>query len=194
MKKLILIGVGLSLALILGVIGFTRLSQSQSIPVIENSVTGISSDIQSSTNVPLALPSSLPFNQTYYSSVGEVDEDHYIIHLDSSQECLGVLNCRLGVVSGEVASVQTIDDEFGNLEGFKPVAKSPNEDQVVSLINGLQGRFIPYVCGANCSTSKLVWGQDGYRYMVGIQAKSVPEDQEVQALIDMANTAISNRK
>ncbi|MCM1985093.1 hypothetical protein [Lyngbya confervoides] len=191
---MVIIAGGLLLGLLLAIASFSRFVPSPSAPVVENSVTQLAQNLKSATQVPLALPSQVPAAQTYYSSIAEVQSDRYWVNLDVDRDCLGVANCNLGAVSGEVASLQTIDEQYGNLEGFSPPLKSTNLDQTVTLAQGIQGRFIPYVCGASCSTSKLVWGQDGYRYLVSLQARVVPDDQEVQALITMANSAIANRQ
>lgn len=56
----------------------------------------------------------------------------------------------------------------------------------VTLANGIKGYFIPYVCGANCDDSKVIWEQNGYRYLVGLKRG------DKKTVIEMANSAIKN--
>jgi hypothetical protein len=55
----------------------------------------------------------------------------------------------------------------------------------VVLANGLTAYFIPYVCGANCDDSKVIWEQNGYRYLVGLKA------EKKKTVVEMANSAIA---
>jgi hypothetical protein len=58
----------------------------------------------------------------------------------------------------------------------------------VSLAQGIQGYFLPFVCGANCDTSKVIWEQNGDRYTVGIRYASKA------TVIDFANSVIQNER
>ncbi|WP_199333680.1 hypothetical protein [Oculatella sp. FACHB-28] len=56
----------------------------------------------------------------------------------------------------------------------------------VTLAQGIHGYFIPFVCGANCDTSKIIWEQNSYRYRVGIRMASKA------TMIRFANSVIEN--
>ena len=54
----------------------------------------------------------------------------------------------------------------------------------VGLSRGIQGWFIPWLCGANCNDAKVVWEEHIYRYSMGIKLG------DRASLVKMANSAI----
>jgi hypothetical protein len=60
----------------------------------------------------------------------------------------------------------------------------------VILSNGIQGYFIPAVCGASCHAAygRVIWDQDGYRYRIGIK---MAQKEEVLRVV---NGAIANQR
>ncbi|WP_083887143.1 hypothetical protein [Nodosilinea nodulosa] len=117
---------------------------------------------------------------------------HYEISLDATADCQGDDSCSFGFLSGEqvfqdtpkVASLYAYELE----PDFQPVARSPEAMGTVALTNGITGFFIPFVCGANCDTSKIFWEQSGVRYGVGIRYGSQA------TLIAFANSVIQNER
>lgn len=41
---------------------------------------------------------------------------------------------------------------------------------MITLTYGIQGYFVPSVCGANCSDALVFWIYDGYQYMLGLKS------------------------
>lgn len=169
--------------------------------------------LQQRTIVPIVLPTILPddalvpidgINQPYidvpvasngsfeniYASISEVDRTHYEISLDATADCQGADKCSFGEVSAQALTPQTpsIQSEyaFEADPDFHPIERSPEQMGEVSLTHGIKGYFVPFVCGANCDTSKVVWEQNGYRYGVGIRYASKA------TMVQMANSAIEN--
>jgi hypothetical protein len=69
-----------------------------------------------------------------------------------------------------------------------PKAIAPNKPGYITLARGIKGIFLPYNCGANCGTSKIVWEQSGYRYSIGIKSGRLKE------VVSVANSAIENSR
>ncbi|WP_313898069.1 hypothetical protein [Nodosilinea sp. LEGE 07298] len=117
---------------------------------------------------------------------------HYEISLDATPDCQGDDRCSFGFLSGEqvfqntptVASLYAYELK----PDFQPMARSPEAMGEVSLTGGITGTFIPFVCGANCDTSKVFWEQSGVRYGVGIRYGSQA------SLITFANSVIQNER
>jgi hypothetical protein len=70
------------------------------------------------------------------------------------------------------------------------LAKQESPSPKVKLSHGIDGYYIPYICGASChgAYSIVVWDSQGYRYNVAIK---MGKRAEVTAL---ANAAIDNQK
>ncbi|MFN6068408.1 MAG: hypothetical protein ACK45T_14795, partial [Pseudanabaena sp.] len=66
--------------------------------------------------------------------------------------------------------------------------RSDEEDESVSLADGIQGYFVPWVCGASCNDAQVYWDKNGFRYAVGIKVGNKNN------LIQMANSAISSSR
>lgn len=115
---------------------------------------------------------------------------HYEISLDATTDCQGDDSCSFGFLSGEQVFQDT--PTVASLYAYElkpnsqPVARSPEAMGEVTLTGGITGFFIPFVCGANCDTSKIFWEQSGVRYGVGIRYGSQA------TLIVFANSVIQN--
>lgn len=120
------------------------------------------------------------------------DDDEYEVDLDALNDCMGANSCSFGFISGKRIYFDTppITEtySFHKDPEFQPPARSPEAEEFgpISLSNGRSGFFIPYVCGASCDTSKVIWDEEGIRYTVGIRyaAKAT--------MIQMAESAIVN--
>lgn len=174
------------------------------------------SQLQGQTQVPIVLPTTVPTdalvpdaegNPRPYLNVPITADGHfqqvvphlttatstrYEIALGATADCQGADSCTFGLLSGEqifqdtptVASLYAYELE----PDFQPVARSPEVMGEVSLVSGITGYFVPYVCGTNCDTSKIFWEQNGVRYSIGIRYGSQA------TLISLANSAIHNER
>lgn len=77
---------------------------------------------------------------------------------------------------------------FEQSPDFRPTERSPEAMGAVALARGITGYFVPFVCGANCDTSKVIWEQHGYRYKAGIRYATKA------TIVNFANSAILNEK
>ena len=114
----------------------------------------------------------------------------YQLSLDAIANCRGADRCAFGLLSGQqvyrdTASIQS-EYAFENQPDFQPMGRSPEPMGEVTLAQGIQGYFVPFVCGANCDTSKVIWEQNNYRYQVGIRMASR------ETMIHFANSVIEN--
>jgi len=121
------------------------------------------------------------------------DEDEYEISLDAAEDCMGANACSFGYISGkrvyfDTPSIDTVY-AFHKDPDYQPSARSPEADQFgsVTLVNGTYGYFVPFICGASCDTSKIIWDDDEVRYIAGIRYASK------DAVLRMANSMIQNR-
>jgi hypothetical protein len=127
-----------------------------------------------------------------YAHVIDAEVDRYEISLDATSTCEGQDSCSLGLLSGQRLHPgdKTIQQTyaFEQTPDFQPIGRSPETMGEVSLAQGIQGYFVPFVCGANCDTSKVIWEQNGDRYTVGIRYASKA------TVIDFANSVIQNER
>lgn len=194
-----LMGVGVVLVTVMAIAGFTGYAQSKStgeLPAKEV-FDKIRGELKAATRVPLALPTKVPrviTGNTFYPTILDVESNRYDLSLDVSEDCQGAGACSFGEVLGELAtnSGRPIEEEFASPidPQYQPIKKSPVLAQSVELEQGIKGFFVPYVCGANCSTSKVVWEKDGYRYMVALKGGLLNGQDELPELVKMANSAI----
>jgi hypothetical protein len=171
--------------------------------------------LQKQTQLPIVLPTVIPTDALVPSDSGPkpylnvpitadghfqrvvphitvATPTHYEISLDATADCQGDDRCSFGWLSGEqvfqdtpnVASVYAYELE----PDFQPVARSPEAMSEVALTGDITGFFIPFICGANCDTSKIFWEQSGIRYGVGIRYGSQA------TLIAFANSVIQNER
>jgi hypothetical protein len=149
------------------------------------------------TAVPLRLPSYIPIDGQrqpnpqlpqlqVYAVLDKIQFDQgYQITLGYTPDCSGGNACRLGTLSGEIKPHQSIKDTYDFMRdpNFKG-RRSQEAMAPVSLSRGIQGWFIPWICGANCNDAKVVWEENIYRYSVGIKLG------DRASLVKMANSAI----
>ena len=155
------------------------------IPIFQS----VSQQLQTQS-IPVVLPTELPF--AAYPYLRLVDSQSYEISLDHTPDCRGAGYCNDGILRGEQINQGTSPIQakyaFEKQSNFQPQARSPEQIGDVVLARGIKGYFVPYVCGANCDSSKVIWNQGGYRYMVGVRYGSK------SAVVVLANSAIENEK
>jgi hypothetical protein len=127
------------------------------------------------TNVPLRLPSYIPFaddpKEPVYAIVESADLDNYEIQIAFTNDCNGGNSCHYGTVRG---SRSTLVENDG--------ARIP-----VSLNNGIKGYFVDFTCGAHCDDAAIGWTEGGYHYSISLKA------EKKQEMIEVANSAIPTR-
>lgn len=129
--------------------------------------------LKSATQIPVLLPGYVPEADTpdrVFAILETADASTYQILLAFTEDCRGGTACRLGQVTGAVATPKA----------------AVVAGKAVQLNNGIMGDFVEAKCGANCSDATLTWDQDGYRYMMAIKAG------REETLVRMANSAIAN--
>lgn len=162
-------------------------NQSQPHPIFRLAL----SELATKTRVPLLLPAYVPKeNYSLYVTVNTAEPGQYELTIGATEDCSGGNYCRYGIVSGQeiTSSTERVDDEYAFLNDpqYQPSERSPEKMGRVTLANGIKGYFIPYVCGANCDDSKVIWEQNGYRYLVGLKRG------DKKTVVEMANSAINN--
>ncbi len=170
--------------------------------------------LQHQTRIPVVLPTDIPTEavipgstgklqayiavpitpdgrfQKVYAHVIDIQPDRYEMSLDATSTCRGQDSCSFGLLSGQQlhqgdSSIQA-EYAFEQSPDFRPIEHSPEPMGTVALARGITGYFVPFVCGANCDTSKVIWEQNGYRYKVGIRYASK------KTVVELANSAIQN--
>lgn len=169
-----------------------QLAQVASQPIPQQVLSSTISKLKAKTRVPLKLPTQIP-QEDYplYITVNTVTPDQYELTIGTDKDCSGGNYCRYGTISGQrvTASTPSVEDEYAFLNdpSYQPSVRSTEKMGKVALDNGVEGYFIPYVCGANCDDSKVIWEQNGYRYLIGVKSG------DKKTVVDMANSAISSR-
>lgn len=137
------------------------------------------------TGIPLRLPDQIPASS--YVVLWSASSRGYEIALASEPTCRSNY-CRNGLISAKklTSDTSSIEQEFAFLKDpkFRPQARSPELFGTVQLVNGKQGYFIPWVLGANYSDAKVIWEENGYRYLVSWRKG------DRNTLIKLANSAI----
>lgn len=151
------------------------------------------SELKTKTRMPLMLPAYVPQEDySLYVTVNTAEPEQYELTIGDSENCDGGNYCRYGTVSGQkiTSSTPSIEQEYSFLNDpqYKPTERSPEKMGRVTLLNGIKGYFIPYVCAANCDDSKVVWEQNGYRYLVGLKRA------DKKAVVEMANSTIQDTR
>lgn len=167
----------------------TQLAQAAQ-PIPQQVLSSTISNLKAKTRVPLKLPTQIPQEEyPLYITVNTATSDQYELTIGTDTDCSGGNYCRYGTISGQrvTASTPSVEEEYAFLNdpGYQPSVRSTEKMGKVALANGIQGYFIPYVCGANCDDSKVIWEQNGYRYLVGIKSG------DKKTVVDMANSAVS---
>ncbi|MGG6265447.1 hypothetical protein ACQ4M3_05515 [Leptolyngbya sp. AN03gr2] len=139
------------------------------------------------TGIPLRLPRQILASSSLYAVLWSASSNGYEVALTSEPRCRSNY-CRNGLVSAKklTADMPSIEQEFAFLNDpkFRPQARSPEPLSEVQLANGKQGFFIPWVLGANYSDAKVIWEENGYRYLVSWKKG------DRNTLIQLANSAI----
>lgn len=145
--------------------------------------------------VPLRLPTYIPVSSGFPTEPGyeappvqavldeSSNDQGYAVILGYSPDCTGGNACRLGSVTGKLKPSQSIEEEFAEIHQWHG-HKSEEPMAPVRLSGDIDGWFIPWICGANCSDAQIVWDEYAYRYSVGIKTG------ERASLERMANSAI----
>lgn len=141
------------------------------------------------TGVPLRLPSQIPLKSPIHAVLWSASKQGYQVALATSSNCRSNY-CRNGLISAEklLPNTPSVKSEYAFLNdpAFRPIERSPDPFQVLSLASGIQGFFVPWVLSASYSDAKVIWEQSSYRYMVSLKKG------DRQTLIDMANSAINS--
>jgi hypothetical protein len=151
------------------------------------------SQLQAKTRVSLLLPAYVP-KEDYplYVTVNIAEPERYELTIGATEDCSGGNYCRYGTVSGQkvTSSTPSVEEEYAFLNDpqYQPTERSPERMGRVTLANGIKGYFIPYVCGANCDDSKVIWEQNGDRYLVGLKRG------DKKTVVEMANSAINDEE
>ncbi len=150
-------------------------------------------ELEAKTRVPLLLPSLVPQpGFPLYATVNSATVDAYELTIGDREQCSGGNYCRYGTVSGEktTPSIPSVEQQYAFMHdpSYQPTERSPEKMGRVVLTNDVRGYFIPYVCGANCDDAKVIWEQNGYRYLVGLKRG------DKKAVVQMANSAIASSR
>lgn len=169
-----------------------EIAQAANQPIPQQVLSSTISKLKAKTRIPLKLPTFIPQeNYPLYITVNTVTPDQYELTIGTDKDCSGGNYCRYGTISGQrvTASTPSVEDEYAFLNdpSYQPSVRSKEKMGKVALDNGVEGYFIPYVCGANCDDSKVIWEQGGYRYLVGIKSG------DKKTVVGIANSAISSR-
>lgn len=145
------------------------------------------------TGVPLRLPTKTFVSGDkplqVYLDFGNPKADGYDISIGYRKGCDFANSCRIGSVEA-----RKLSDRSPSLDKAHPPEpdvngvvrhRSDEEAGSVSLAGGIQGYFVPWVCGASCNDAQVYWDENGFRYAVGIKVGNKNN------LIQMANSAIS---
>jgi hypothetical protein len=143
--------------------------------------------------VPLRLPTKTFVSGTkplqVYLDSGNPSANGYDISIGYRKGCDFANSCRIGSV--EARRLSDRSPSLGKAHPPEPDVngvvrhRSDEEAGSVSLAGGIQGYFVPWVCGASCNDAQVYWDENGFRYAVGIKVGNK------NSLIQMANSAIS---
>jgi hypothetical protein len=179
------------------------LSELPSVPNLEQLYQPILKDLQM-TGIPLRLPTYVPgyrplpkgsppivptgSERSLLAISRRNTPDRYFVMFAYSEDCSGASVCRFGVLGAERLTKETpsIDEQYASGLDSRGGKRSPEPAGSVVLSKGIKGRFIPWVCGANCTDAFVVWEEGGYRYMVGRKVG------DRDALVKMASSAIDS--
>lgn len=153
------------------------------------------------TAIPVLLPTEIPesfLSQRseggvpidYYASASEAtNADFYEISIDASPDCGGAGYCYIGLLEGRrLVEDLPLDNEFDYLSDptYTPVRQSDEPMTSVELAGGIEGLFVPWVCGASCDTAKVVFDLNGVRYKVGLRMATMTQ------VTELANNMLQN--
>lgn len=145
------------------------------------------------TGVPLRLPTKTFVSgakplQVYLDS-GNPSANGYDISIGYRKGCDFANSCRIGSVEAGRLSERSpsLDKAHPPEPDVNGVVRHRSDEEAgsVSLEGGIQGYFVPWVCGASCNDAQVYWDENGFRYAVGIKVGNKNN------LIQMANSTIS---
>ena len=140
--------------------------------------------VQSTTEIPIRLPSEIPLTDNDELPIyveAEADADSYQIYLSLAPNCRGATACSYGFFA---ARRTNDDDYYGVGEEFQ---------ESIPLNNGLTGKFNPMMCGASCSPPVIEWSQEGVRYRIALKGVSGDDEEALDSLQALANSAIATQ-
>jgi hypothetical protein len=167
------------------------LPEIPSVPNLEKLYQPFLKDLQL-TGIPLRLPTYVPVTvraslqntdpklsltdpkspttpQQLYSTSRANTADRYGVTLSFRKDCTSSM-CDLNGFGGDRLTKETpsIDEQYAATIDYKGSVRSPEPAASVVLSKGIKGKFIPWVCGVNCTSAFafVVWDEDGYRYTV----------------------------
>jgi hypothetical protein len=140
-------------------------------------------------NLSLTDPKSPTTPQQLYSTSNGNTSNRYGVTLSFRKDCTSSM-CDLNSFWGERLTKETpsIDEQYADTINYKGSARSPEPAASVVLSKGIKGKFVPWVCGVNCTSavSLVAWDEGGYRYSV---SRKMGDRFE---LVRMANSAIDS--
>jgi hypothetical protein len=135
---------------------------------------------------PKAKPETLPL----YGHLDQATPNRYQVTIGHTPTCEGGNVCRLGTIAATriTKGTPSISEEYASRKDPNYQGKKSKElMSSVQLAKGIQGTFVPWVCGASCTDAEVVWDEAGYRYSVGIKVG------DRASLVEMANSAIERK-
>ncbi|MFM7888950.1 MAG: hypothetical protein ACKPCM_20150 [Pseudanabaena sp.] len=146
------------------------------------------------TGVPLHLPTKTFVNGAkplqVYLDFGKPNVNGYDISIGYRKGCDFANSCRIGSVEARklTRNSPSLDLAHPPEPDVNGVIRHRSDEEAgsVSLSGGIQGYFVPWVCGASCNDAQVYWDENGFRYAVGIKVGNR------SSLIQMANSAISS--
>lgn len=130
-------------------------------------------EVKKETGVSIFLPSELPpwikeADINCVSAQGEKKGYEFSLYYG---ECPGMGASFVGWFSAKVGEVS-------------------RHGEVVQLANGLTGYFHAKSCGGSCAPTQIEWEQDGVVYTMQLTLGVKTEDEEKEAITNIANSAI----
>ncbi|WP_159783337.1 hypothetical protein [Sodalinema gerasimenkoae] len=139
--------------------------------------------VKSTAQIPVRLPSYVPIHEDDRTALyveAEATEDSYQIYLSLAPDCRGATACSYGFFA---ARRTTDEDYYGVGEEF---------EETVPLAEGMTGDFNPMMCGASCSPPVIEWSQEGVRYRIALKGVGPEDENALESLQALANSAIAN--
>jgi hypothetical protein len=140
-------------------------------------------------NLSLTDPKSPTTPQQLYSTSNGNTANRYGVTLSFLKDCTSSM-CDLDSFGGDRLTKETpsIDEQYADTINYKGSYRSPEPAASVVLSKGIKGKFVPWVCGVNCTSavSLVAWDEGGYRYSV---SRKMGDQFE---LVKMANSAIDS--
>ena len=128
--------------------------------------------LRSATQLPILLPERLPTlaSDQIYASV-DAQSDRYVIRLESTSDCDGSNSCFLGILSGVKGGQLSLPE-------------------TVKIKPGIQGKYMPAVCGGSCTPPTIEWTWKGALYTVQLKLQTQDERESRDLMIKVAESSI----